>query len=174
MQIRVVTACLTSVVVVAAIPAAAIACTFCNNFGSNPLALAHPKAIEVAVATRKAIDNGLLASGSGALRKASGPLLVEEWAARLDRQGLENPGIAVRFVFIDSEQICGILVRGGRVLFDPQPSFHADSQVVTTRPAFEALLSNRLSTPEAQRLGLVLIEGDFQGAAVIPGQQKHN
>jgi hypothetical protein len=148
-----------------------MACTFCNNLGSNPLGLAHPKAIEVAVATRKAMDSGLLDSGSVAQRKKSGPLLVEEWSTRLDRQGLDRT-IAVRFVFIDTEESCGILVRGGRVLFDPQPTFHADSQVVTTRPAFEALLGNQLKVSKAQQLGLLLIEGDSQAVAIVPGQQK--
>ena len=43
---------------------AAIACGVCLSVQGNPLALPHPRAIEVAVATRNALDRGLLRSAS--------------------------------------------------------------------------------------------------------------
>ena len=172
--------------VLAAAPAAAPACSFCYSLGGNPLALPHPRAIEVAVATRAAIEKGLLsdrqlirsdtlpAGGHGfvALDKVPAAVLVQAWAAKLGRLELGDSPLSVHFLFIDTEQSCGLSVRGGAVLFEGKPSFHSDARVVTTRAAFHALLDGALSLAEARRLGLLLVEGDDRADALVPSQPR--
>jgi hypothetical protein len=173
-----------ALVLSAAVTAPALACTTCSRLIGNSLALPHPKAIEIAVATRAAIEKGLLSDrsfipramlpegGEGvvALRKVSGPRLVEAWAAQLERSNPEIERLAVHFLFIDTEQSCGLMIRGEAIVFDRQPLFHADARVVTTRATFHALVDGALGVYEAQRLGLLLVEGDSRAADLIAGQ----
>ncbi len=169
--------------VLAAAPGPALACGFCYSLGGNPLALPHPKAIEVAVATRAAIEKGLITerklirsdllpeSGRGfvALDKVPAHKLVQAWAAKLGRLERDCPPRVVHFLFIDTEQTCELIVRGGTVLFEAKPSSHSQARVVTTRAAFHALLDGALSQADARRLGLLLVEGDDGAAALVPG-----
>jgi hypothetical protein len=165
-----------------AAPVPALACGFCYSLGGNPLALPHPRAIEIAVATRTAIDNGKLderplvparlAHGDGtghvALHKIPAPVLVERWAAQLLRPEANAPPLSVHFLFIDTEQSCALILRGGRVLFEVRSAAGSDARVVTTRPAFHALLIGKLTPGEAQRLGLLHFEGERRAWRVIP------
>jgi hypothetical protein len=167
-------------------PGPARPCGFCYSLGGNPLALPHPKAIEIAVATRAAIDKGTLddkclvpaslAQGGGSgfttLHKIPAPALVERWAARLPRQEVARQPLSIHFLFIDTEQSCALILRGGMVMFEGKPSPHSDARVVTTRTAFHALLAKKLSPPDAQRLGLLHLEGDRRGLLVLPGAAK--
>jgi hypothetical protein len=158
------------------------ACGFCYSLGGNPLALPHPRAIEIAVATRAAIEKGTLAErplvpaslahgGNGlvALHKIPAPVLVERWAARLPPQEARQKALSVHFLFIDTEQSCALTVRAGAVLFEGRPAPHSDARVVTTRAAFYALLSGRLSLREAVRRGVLCVEGDPGVTSVLPG-----
>jgi hypothetical protein len=159
------------------------ACGFCFSLSGNPLALPHPRAIEIAVATRAAIDKGLPddrrlipshpvlggADGLIALHKVPAPLLVKCWAAKLPAGGKNDRPLSVHFLFIDTEQSCGLSVRGGAVLFESKSSPHSDARVVTTRATFYALLRGELNAKEAQRLGLLCVEGDQQATRFIPG-----
>jgi hypothetical protein len=172
--------------VLAAAPTYARACGFCYSLGGNPLALPHPKAIEVAVATRAAIEKGLIternlirgdtliqgSSGFVALEKVPAPKLVQAWAAKLGRLEWDGPPLAVHFLFIDAEQTCELSVRGGTAFFEAKPSSHSDARVVTTRATFHTLLDGALSQAEARRLGLLLVEGDARAAALVPGQPR--
>lgn len=172
--------------VLAAAPTPAQACNFCYTLGGNPLALPHPKAIEVAVATRAAIEKGLIterklirddtlaqgSSGFVALDKVPAPKLVQAWAAKLRRMERDGPTLTVHFLFIDTEQTCELIVRGGTVIFESKPSSHSDARVVTTRAAFHALLDGSLSQAEARRLGLLLVEGNNRAVALVPGQSR--
>ena len=167
--------------VLAVAPAAAPACGSCYSLGGNPLALPHPRAIEIAVATRAAIEAGviperkaiprdtLLEGGIGFvdLHKVPAPRLVQAWAARLGRSTSNNGSLAVHFLFIDTEQSCGLIMRGGAVVFDSNPSFHVDARIVTTRTAFQALVSGGLDAANAERLGLLIVEGDARARSLF-------
>lgn len=167
-------------------PAPARGCGSCYSLGGNPLALPHPKAIEVAVATRAAIEKGLiterkvilgdtLAQGNRgfiALDKVPASKLVQAWAAKLGQMERDGPPLAIHFLFIDTEQTCELIVRGGTAHFEAKPSSHSDARVVTTRAAFHALLVGGLSQSDAQRLGVLLIEGDTRAASLIRGQSR--
>lgn len=168
-------------IAIVGVAASVYACGSCYNLGGNPLALPHPQAIEIALATRKAIESNLLSdrpmisraalpeggSGEVSLQKVVAPSLVEAWAARLSESDLPGSPTAIHFLFIDTEQSCGVLVRDGAVIFARQPSFFADTHVITTRSAFHALTSGTLSAAEAQRLGMLVLEGDAAGANVL-------
>ncbi len=191
MQIRLPTGSLACFValVLAAAPSAALACGFCHNLGGNALALPHPRAIEVAVATRAAIERGSLddrrlvprdtlpdgGTGLVPLHKVAAPAIVEAWAARLEQPGRDARPLAVHFLFIDTEQSCGLSARGGTVIFEAKPSFYCDARVVTTRAALLAVLDGTLSPAEAQKQRLLLIEGDrltggdIRAAALLAG-----
>ncbi len=162
---------------------AAPACGPCLRLTGNPLALPHPRAIEIAVATRAAIDKGLLdekplapaalAHGGGnglvALHKIPTPVLVERWAERFPPGQPSRQPLSVHFLFIDTEQSCALTLRGGAGLFEARPAGHSDARVVTTRSAFHALLTGRLTPAEARRLGVLHVEGDRRVWHAVPG-----
>jgi hypothetical protein len=167
-------------VLAAIVPGPVLACGFCVSLNGNPLALPHPKAIEIAVATRAAIEKGQLnekclvpqatifESGGGmiALYKVPAPLLVKAWARQCSGPKKSQATWNVHFLFIDTEEACGLSVRGGAVVFEAKPSMHSDARIVTTRTAFGALLTGALSWPEARKRGLVLLEGDAPAASI--------
>jgi hypothetical protein len=162
------------------------ACGPCLSLTGNPLALPHPRAIEIAVATRAAIDRGLLAEkplapaslahggGNGlvALHKIPAPVLVERWAERLPPRQSGRQPLSVHFLFIDTEQSCALTLRGGAVLFETRSAGHSDARVVTTRPAFHALLTGRLTLAAAQGLGVLHLEGDRQAGRIALGMTR--
>jgi hypothetical protein len=172
--------------ILAAVPSPALACGTCSRLNANALELPHPKAIEIAVATRAAIEKGslsdrtyvpraaLLDGGDGfiALHKVSAPQLVEAWSERLARSKTKSGPLTVHFLFIDTEQSCALIVRHGTVIYDSKPPSFADSHIVTTRIAFYALLDGAISVSKTQRLGLLLVEGDPQATAVVPGRSE--
>jgi hypothetical protein len=153
----------------------------------NPLALPHPKAIEIALATRAAIESGqlkqkslvpqetILEGGEGmlALHKVPAPLLVKAWARKCSGLKTGQATWNVHFLFIDTEEACGLSVRGGAVVFEPKPSMHSDARVVTTRAAFGALLFGALSSAEARKHSLVVLEGDRRAASLLPDKVSH-
>jgi hypothetical protein len=136
------------------------------------------------VATRTAIDKGLLSEkrlvqskallGSGsqqvALQKIPAALLVQAWSEQLAAQSKHTAPLTVHFLFVDTEQSCGLTVRGGIVLFEATPATHSDARVVTTRATFYALLIGELDLPAAQQLDLLHIEGAAGAANLLPGQ----
>jgi hypothetical protein len=159
-------------------PPSGRACAVCLSL-NNPLALPHPRAIEIAVATRTAIDKGLLppeklitaatvlANGTGfiALKRVSAAELVKTWVARLKPRGQRSEPLIVHFLFVDTEEACGVEFRGGLVQYQPRLSSRSDARVVTTRMAFHALLTGRLTAGEARKRGLICLEGTVQSTA---------
>jgi hypothetical protein len=170
-----------------ATPGSADACGYCLSLNGNCLALPHPRAIEIAVATRAALDQGRLkekpwvsralcqGEGTGliALDRVSPPQLVQAWSAKL-KVACKDDSFSVHFLFIDTEHACGLLVRNGAILYDARPTTACDGRVVTTRAAFYALIAGEMDLDEAQRLGLVRVEGSkeatrFIGASIKGG-----
>ena len=150
------------------------------------LGLTRLRLIEIAVATRTALDRGLLAErplapaalahggGNGlvALHKIPAPVLVERWAERFPPGPPSRQPLSVHFLFIDTEQSCALTLRGGAVLFEARPAGPSDARVVTTRPAFHALLTGRLTLAAAQGLGVLHLEGDRQAGRIALGMTR--
>jgi hypothetical protein len=168
-----------------ALPAPVGACGFCLSLDGNPLALPHPRAIEIAVATRAAIETGRLnpkclvpeltifenGGEMMALSRVPAPLLVTAWARKCSCPKKSQAAWNVHFLFVDTEQSCGLTLRAGAVLFEARPSAHSDARVVTIRITFGALLTGTLSLQEAQKRGLVYLEGDARAASLLPGAE---
>jgi len=171
--------------VLVALPAPVLACGFCANLDGNPLALPHPKAIEIAVATRAAIEKDhpnpkrlvphevLFEGGRGttALHKLPAPLLVKAWARKCRCPSKNGSPWNAQLVFIDTEETCGLTVRAGGVWFETGPFPHNDARLVTTRTTFGALFMGNLSLQEARARGLVYLEGDARAASLLPGAE---
>ena len=172
-----------ALVLVAVVPAPVLACGFCANLNGNPLALPHPKAIEIAVATRAAIEKGHLNPkrlvpnevlfeggwGTTALHKLPAPLLVKAWARKCNSPPKSQATWTVHFLFIDTEEACALSVRGGAIVFEARPNVQSDARVVTTRAAFGALLMGTLRSAEGRQRGLVYLEGDGGAVGLLPG-----
>ena len=174
-----------ALVLVAVVPAPVLACGFCANLNGNPLALPHPKAIEIAVATRAAIEKDHLNPkrlvpnevlfeggwGTTALHKLPAPLLVKAWARKCRCPSKNGSPWNAQFVFIDTEETCGLTVRAGGVWFETGPFPHNDARLVTTRTTFGALFMGNLTLQEARERGLVYLEGDARAASLLPGAE---
>jgi hypothetical protein len=149
-------------------------CGWCVNL--TGFTLGHPRSVEIALATRAAIEKGILRSeaawistkamlGEGneliALKRVSGRRLVDAWTKSRDFAGCAGP-LTVHFLFISSRETCGFEVRKGVVLFQERPTGRSDVRVVTTKETMAAILEGRLSVSEARQLGLLVVEGDGQ------------
>jgi hypothetical protein len=152
--------------------ATAFACPVCFTL-NDPFALPHPRAIEVAVATRAAVeaktlranplvraDRAMLA-GNGwlALQKVPASSLIARSINGKRFADISPKPSAVHFLFIDSGEACGLHVRGGVATLQPNLSSYSDGQIVLTKSTYYALSSGRLSLSQAKKKGLVLVEG---------------
>src|SRR5271170_5085869 len=76
----------------------ASACGICFTLGNDGLALPHPKAIEIAVATRAALDKGLLRvpevsqTGWDRREKRQGLFLMDRWSENFKATPIEKKG----------------------------------------------------------------------------------
>jgi hypothetical protein len=135
----------------------------------NPLALPHPRAIEVAVAARSALDRGLIRDcppevsardGWDRRQERSGAHLMKAWMERSEAVkafGGPEP-FTLHLVLADTAEACAARIRPGLIEFEPRPARQADVVVVLTRPALQAILQGQIGLDEALRAGLVVIE----------------
>lgn len=146
---------------------AAHACAVCVGLVGNPLAIPHPRAVEIALATRRAIEQRLLpgqqmvrSNGSIIdLQRVPVGSLIKDWTARLDVAKSESPW-SIHVIFVDSGETCGVEFRGGGLLLQPRPSSHSDTRLITTRNTLHAILIDRMDLARAQQLGLLILEGE--------------
>jgi hypothetical protein len=164
---RVTLAVLTSLLL-AAIPV--LGCGVCSSFNGNPLSLPHPRAIEIAVATRSALDKGILRERqlettiSGWNRKTppgSGLEALKAWleTKNAGKVAVVRDPVSLHIVLIDTSETAAIHFRSGAVVLDPQPSGTGDAVVATTSHGLQALLSGELSVEKAIKMKLAVIEG---------------
>lgn len=145
-------------------------CGLCFSFGGNPLALPHPRTIEIAVATRAAIDKGILKTPSrtgmaGAWNsrdQQSGLSTLKAWAdsARSPIPRASGESFTLHIVLVDTAQSCTIHARAGHCVLAPRTGGHADASLATTQAAIQAILSGELSWERAVECGLLHIEGN--------------
>jgi hypothetical protein len=160
------------VLVALATPREGRPCGWCVNL--TGFTLSHPRSIEIALATRLAIEKGILhdeaalvstkamfGEGNGliALRKVPARRLVEAWTKRHAFANSARP-VSVHFLFVASREACGIEIRQGVVLFQATPSDRCDVRVITTKEAMGAILAGRISLSKARKLGLLVVEGE--------------
>ena len=73
----------------------------------------------------------------------------------------------MHLLFVDTEEACGLDIRGGTVLLQPIPSAHSDVRVVTTTAALHALLTGRLSLAQARKNGVLIVEAEGRVAQIF-------
>lgn len=155
------------------------ACGYCAtpSIGAA-FALPHPKAIEIAVATRKAIEQGILhergaTCRSGMPQTSAGWIVLEKVTAyellknatdRLRPQNVRSMHVTLHFVFVDSNERCDLLIRDGLVQLCRGNALCSEVRIVTTKPTMDAVLQGRLSLAAAQMDGLILVETNNAGA----------
>jgi hypothetical protein len=142
------------------------ACGVCGCFKGNPLGLPHSRAIEIAVATRAALDAGLLseASGSGPTtrwnrgEKPSARKSIERLVECL-RTREDADSLTIHVLLVDTEESCLIHVRSGGVAVE-FGGRRADAVLATTVVGLQGLIDGRLSCDEAIQRAIVVIDGD--------------
>lgn len=150
------------------------ACDYCYNLTGNPIALPHPKAIQIAVATRTAIEKGtvqanplvradrVMLEGSGllALQKVPASSMVVHCVNGKQFSTIPANPATVHILFIDSSEACGLDLRGGLALLQPRLSTQSDGRIVLTKSSYYALQTGRLTLSQAIEAGLVVLEGE--------------
>ena len=146
----------------------ACGCGLCQVLVGNPLSLPHPRAIEVAVATRAALDRGLIrqpspepAAGAGwdRRRDRSGVPMMQAWVEGGPAAAAFGGGpCTLHLVLVDTSEAVAAHLRSGRAVLEPRPAGPADVVVVTTRPALRALLAGQIKLDEAVAAGIVVVE----------------
>jgi hypothetical protein len=151
-----------------AICESASACGICFTLGNDGLALPHPKAIEIAVATRVALDKGLIRlppgsqSGWNLREKLQGPALMDRWSEKVKALPTQKRGETVSFhvVLIDSCEAFVVHVRGGTMVCVPGKMERGQTGLATTSITLAALLDGRLEWAQAVKLRLLQVEGN--------------
>lgn len=148
---------------------AALACGVCLSVQGNPLALPHPRALEVAVATRNALDRDLLRPMSAA---ASGWSSREKPSARtmlLDKMKRQCSAAtaSIHFVFVDTSEAVVVVGRGNQWLCPAHNVDAADCVVVTSSHALKALLDGRLRFDDAIGRKLIVVEGQAKALTML-------
>src|SRR5262245_56122099 len=122
---------------------------------SNGLSLAHPRALEIALATRQAMDRHLLEAPP---RNSSGLRLLRDW---VDQQRSMGPvrfshAAVVHVLLVDTDEVGELQFRPGLVTLEAIPQQQADLVLATTAPALAALLTSRVPMAQATERKLVV------------------
>jgi hypothetical protein len=135
---------------------------------SPELKISHPKALRVAMATRAALDTGLIAplpEGDEVRREALQALArtSKELAAYADEAELSGPTYSVLLLR------SGLWLRFnswmGPARYHAPPAAPGETTLVLNESAYAALLAGRLSVPTAVEQGVLAVGGTHSAAA---------
>lgn len=147
---------------------AALACGVCYSVKGDSFELPHPRAIEVAVATRAALDRGALTvpqlDSWNSRQKSLGLDPLRSWA---EGRRFGSEGFSLHVVLVDMSESTAIVVRGGRAILHAQFEDAGDCTLVTSSVALRAILSGDLSLDLASRTKLAVIEGKREHARCL-------
>jgi hypothetical protein len=147
-----------------AFTSSAIACGVCSWVGDG-FSIAHPRAIEIAVATRDALDVGLIEDSP---RTAQADALIARRVAMLVANDRALGDCVIEILWVDENVTFHFAVRDKRVVASPGPPAALKLTVVTTGPTSAALAAHRLSFDDAMTRGLVIVERS-PSRVVAPG-----
>lgn len=159
------------------------ACVTCA-VPSDALTPIHPKSLEIALATRAAIDAGDLPPTLNELRdKAEGripigmqevaaPALLKYWLGRLKFK--EDETCVIHFLCVDTQERQGIAIGGGAFSVQETPSEKSDATVVTTRHVLRALSHPQIDIQRAKELGVLLVEGKLPASLAAAAAKAEN
>lgn len=140
------------------------ACGICPGLSGNPLTLTHPRAIEIAIATRAALDRGAIrvaspGAGWNNRESSTGIDIAKSWLSQSDfAKHFPSTPSTIHIVLVDTSHTVVAHQRGGEWLYDPLSTASADRIVATTATSLRALRDGELKIAEAEKLGLLLIE----------------
>jgi hypothetical protein len=149
-----------------------LACGYHGSLGDGFSAL-HPQSINVAMATREAIDQGLLEQPNGLprfvafaraghwldrLKQALAPTLETQPAQRDIALLLIDGGLWTRYLFAE-----------GKLIYEPHvagPNFD-DVVVLTSEVALRGLIEGRISVDRATHDGLLVVTANSDAASSV-------
>jgi hypothetical protein len=141
--------------IVTAFTSSAVACDVCSWLG-NGFSIAHPRAIEIAVATRDALDAGFIEDSP---RTAQADALIARRVAMLVPSEWTAGDCVIEILWVDDNVTFHFAVRDKRIVASPEPAPTARKcTVVTTGPTAATLAVHRLSFDDAVTRGLVIVE----------------
>ena len=147
----------------------AIGCDYCTNL-NNVFTVAHPRSIEIALATRKAIDDGKLSNDimvsdgvlagrrNAELAKYPARLIVKQWADSLASKN--RLPLRIHLLFVDTRETCELILRGSIATYSDDSTGRSDARIVTTRKTIHEIAAGRLTLHEALRLKVAFLESD--------------
>lgn len=157
-------------------PREAVACGTCVLPG-DVLAPIHPKSIDVALATRAAIEAGILPPTPAELRakhpdrvmagmqEATAPTLLKQWLERLKLQEENAP--VVHFLLVDSRERQGVEIGNGTFTLQESPSEESTATVIMTRHALRALAQGQMDANQAFAIGILFIDGTLPSSLLV-------
>jgi hypothetical protein len=151
--------------IITALTSTAVACGDCSWVG-NGFSIPHPRAIEIAVATRDALDAGLIEDSP---RTAQADALIARRVAMLVPGDWAAGDSVIEILWVDDNITFHFAARDKRIVASagPKPATRKLT-VVTTGPTAAALAMRRLSLDDAVTRGLVIVERSPIGVAA-PG-----
>lgn len=147
----------------AAPPAAMVApaCTICVFPGSG-LALPDPRILQVAIATRQAVESGVIPEAAvvgeaSVLAQAPDANLIKLWVRTEKAVGLSTDG-PVHVVLVDTDRRFALSPGPQGLSISTDTSGLSVRQIITTRKTLLALLNRALAWEKAREHGVLLVE----------------
>lgn len=151
----------------------ALGCGSCVSLSGSELSLPHPRAIEIAVATRAAIEAEQLKPLSRRTAQGRRPTareIVQRWIDMRSsrRPASKRPSGTLHVVLIDTSETLEVQFRPvGLVIVSEESKHSADATMVSTLPALKSLLEGKHRLAQLLKTPLVVIEGDSEIAELF-------
>lgn len=145
----------------------ASACMVCAIPGAEGFAISNPKILQVAVATRKAVEAGSLKdvpNGDAATSISQAPNeVILKFLAMKEVLLKVTQGETVHVLVVDSDQRYAITLDPRGMNISSNISGASSRQIITTRKTLIAILNRSLAWEKARALGIVSDEKENQG-----------
>lgn len=150
----------------------AFGCGVCT-VTTDAFRVSHPKSLEIAMSTRRAIDRGILPPSPGEVRDraARGLIAAQQFAARhlaeawISKQTFEHTAdrVTVHVLFIDTHEVIAFDLNEGVATLQAEPAGEGNIVIVTTRLALRAVIDKHVDLSKARELSLIHVETSEQG-----------
>ncbi|MES2708911.1 MAG: hypothetical protein V4726_20115 [Verrucomicrobiota bacterium] len=145
----------------------ASACTVCVLPGGDGLTITDPRILKIAIATRKAVENGIIpdtkisdarhSKGSNSLAQSPDEILLRFWAVKEPSVAL-SARESVHVLLIDTDRRFSLSGGASGLVVSADTSGTSTRLIITTRRTLLALLNRSLPLKEALECGLLLNE----------------
>ncbi|MGR5063893.1 hypothetical protein [Photobacterium sp. DNB22_13_2] len=143
--------CLLGAILLSGVSQPLLACSYDGQF-NNPFSESYPGALDIAIATQKAIEGGELQrpeklSGKPGLRRASW------WLSLLDKQMTSSTYPETHIYLVDS-QLWARYSPSKPIIIHSEPASSQDSTLMLSETALNALISQSITLEQAKVLGI--------------------